>query len=808
MLSLFKKRKSIFSHILIRGAIVFIIFNLIYLGLVIPFSKNKAKTFIDNQAQTFFNSSVVAIKNDIYQDNYSKMIELLMKLVKESDLFEYVILDINTKEENQILITGESWRMLSNQKSPANSIKNNIFIENNAYTNVDVYEYLFQMSVHDLPLGEFTLGASTKSYDATLKGMYKFIIILNILQIITTIVMLVSISKKLRNQIGELQSSAEDISVGEYDRKIGSMDILEVNNLANTFNIMADSINEQTSKSEKLAKVVKNTKDGILIINDKGDIDYANKSFVELFRRLNNKGNLYNISCIKGCEGFEQVFDTILRKLNTKNIELPFNHDISTNIGDVEYFYDVQVDYFEHDNDTEQYFLVLSDITTRKRLERELNQYAFNDKLTNLPNRRAFIDKLDQCIGKYSCVNIGFTLIFIDLDDFKIINDTLGHDYGDELLKVFANILKTSVRDTDVVSRLGGDEFTIILQNGPSKKIVKKIAKTILNKIAKPVAIKDTHVKISSSIGVVNCPDEGMTSSDLMKKADQAMYQSKNSGKNKISFYDNESNLKINNLSRSEDTIISAVDSKEINLWYQPQIIITSNEIRCLEGLMRWETKIGNVLKPASFNALDVKSNLAFDIGNMAINQACQKLKELEKLGLDQNVAVNIYPKQLEDEYFVDKLINIAQINDINLTKLEMEISGKCITTDNAKIITNLIKLNEISVPIVLDGIEENFQQLLSMNKIQINAIKIKRNLIENMMIDKVAKSVTSSIIHFGLDLGIVVVAVGVERENQLEKLASMQCTVIQGSVFYDPVPTVKVNQILQDRQTSKLSVV
>ena len=459
------KERSVFKHVLVNGLLILLIFNAAYLSLLIPFAKEKAITFIDRQSEVFFNSSVIAIKEDIYLNNYSSTIELLMKFIDESKSFEYVILDINRKEKDQILITGKKWQLIDlNTQNIINNSSNGTLLLSNPYTKQEVFEYSYAMNVHGLPLGIFTVGTNTSSYHALLDGIYKFIVVLNILQILGTLLILALVTKKFRKHLLELQESAANITKGDFTKRVGLSDISEVNRLSKSFNQMAISLDEQTNKSLMLAQVVKNTHDGVIIVEKNGNVKYANQAFAEM---SGIDGKKYtNISEIEGNSLLINRLNQLLEGIYENDSDLPYAVDLEVKNTEIGEHYECYIDYFSHnDQDAKTFYVVMSDITGRKELESELNKFAYIDKLTELPNRRAFMDRLEEYIGLNKRNNLGFSLMFLDLDDFKIVNDSLGHDYGDEVLKHFANQLKFSLRSNDIICRLGGDEFTVLLPN-------------------------------------------------------------------------------------------------------------------------------------------------------------------------------------------------------------------------------------------------------------------------------------------------------------------------------------------------------
>ena len=804
------KEKSIFQHVLVNGALIFIIFNIAYLSLVVPFAKKKARSFIDSQSLVFYNSSVVAIKEDLYLDNYSKVISLLMKLIAEEKSFEYVILDLNKKDKGKILITDKKWKIIDHDVFDSGieaDDNRGMLISENPYTFKQVFEYTYPMIVHDLPLGNFKVGANTTSYHSLLNGIYNFIIILNILQIAGTLLMLVLVSKKFKKQLFELQDSAENISKGDFTQRVGLSDVSEVNRLSKTFNKMAISLNEQTNKSLMLAQVVKSTHDGVIIVAENGEVNYVNQSFSDMCG--GNDLSFKNINEVKDDNQLENKIYQLIDNIQTKNVDLPFTIDLE--IKDVEFskYYECYINYFSQtNNDGSIYYVVISDITHRKELESELNKFAYIDKLTELPNRRAFLEKLEEHIELYKINNLGFSLMFLDLDDFKIVNDSLGHDYGDEVLKNFSNILKHALRSNDIICRLGGDEFTVLLPNLTDCENITRVAQKVLSNISKPVKIKDSNIKITSSIGIVSCPSDGENSEELLKKADIAMYKSKNKGKNRIYFYESSANAMLNNGLDTETSLSAAISENEINLWYQPQILITSNQIRGLEALMRWETKDGRVLSPGSFNAIDIQSNIALEVGDMVLAKACTNIRESQALGLVKNISINIYSRQLEDKDFPYKYLKALELYGIDKNQVELEISGKCLLSENVNIIRNLDILSEFQVPIAVDDVRIGNEDFMSLNKIDIKAIKIDKSLVNNILIDKVSKSIVSSLIHFGNDLGIDVIAVGVEKEEQIEALAKLHCTIVQGNVFYQPMNLQQINDVIIRRSKPKLAIV
>ena len=459
-------------------------------------------------------------------------------------------------------------------------------------------------------------------------------------------------------------------------------------------------------------------------------------------------------------------------------------------------------------NDTEGNRNLLSGsingISTKKELENKINTLAYYDVLTELPNRTLFIKNLKSVINE--CKNNGnkAALIFIDIDNFKFINDTFGYECGDLLLKLLSQDLQLCNNDYCNTFRLNGDEFIILANKVSSKDEVTIICNKIMDICNNPFELMGEKVYISVSIGIAFLPKDSLDINDAYKYADMAMYQSKIKGKNKVTFFEKSI---LNTYSRRlviEQELKTAIENKEFFIVYQPQIDMLHNKIIGFEALLRWNSnKLGNV-SPAEFIPISEKCGIIVEIGEWVINSVCNKINELCEKGCDfECISVNISPVQLKRIDFISTLTNIMEDKKISPTMLEIEITeGTLIDLhkDNLDIFDDII---EKGIKIALDDFGTGYSSLNYLTILPISTLKIDKTFINGIDNEK-NMIVIDFILNLSKALNYKVVAEGVETEFQMNKLLRAGSNIIQGHYFSKPVPEEEIELLLLNTYNSK----
>jgi diguanylate cyclase (GGDEF)-like protein/PAS domain S-box-containing protein len=432
---------------------------------------------------------------------------------------------------------------------------------------------------------------------------------------------------------------------------------------------------------------------------------------------------------------------------------------------------------------------VARDITQKILYERQLEQFAFYDPLTQLPNRKLFEDRLGQVIQSSKDDRDSFAVLFIDLDRFKFINDSMGHQVGDELLKMVSERLKQSFRKTDTVSRLGGDEFTVLLPD-TSREAVIRFAERIYQVLALPYRLEGHSVTVTASIGIAFGQGIENSVEELIHHADTAMYHTKKSKKTPYTIYSEEMNLFTAYKLRIEQDLKFAVERNELELHYQPIVNLKTGELKAMEALVRWHhTELG-IIPPSEFIPIAEDCGEIIKIGTWVLQTACKQGKVWKDAGIPPfRLAVNISTKQLQQDHFVDTVLTILEDAHLEPKWLELEVTESILLDDVNFIKESLLKLKQAGISISIDDFGTGYTSLNYLRQYPFDKVKIDRSFIDDIGRDLNGKRIASAIISLAHNLNMDVVAEGIEHDFELKYLAGENCDEGQGYFFSRPMP-------------------
>jgi len=431
----------------------------------------------------------------------------------------------------------------------------------------------------------------------------------------------------------------------------------------------------------------------------------------------------------------------------------------------------------------------------------QVEYLAFHDGLTGLPNRSLFSKLLAQSINNAKRYNHKLAVLFLDLDRFKQINDTLGHDAGDELLKEVATRLRSCLRESDTVARLGGDEFVAILPELQDEGYSASVAKKILAVVAEPFMLAGQEYRVTVSVGISTFPHDGEDEQTLTKTADIAMYQAKQEGKNNFQFYSDK--LNANSLERLalESGLRHALDNNEFELHYQAKRDSRNGQITGMEALLRWNHKDLGTVAPMKFIPVAEESGLIISIGRWVLRTACAQNVAWQKQGLPRlSISVNMTARQFFDDNLLRDLSKILKETKMDPSLLELEITESLLMRDIEKTLHILNELKNMGVLIAIDDFGTGYSSLTTLQQFPLNTIKIDRSFIKNVAKSPGDKALTEAIIAMGRALSLTVVAQGVETKAQADFLRKKSCDEFQGFYFYKPVPAEEIPQMLRDQ--------
>ncbi|KTD82527.1 EAL domain-containing protein [Legionella waltersii] len=436
------------------------------------------------------------------------------------------------------------------------------------------------------------------------------------------------------------------------------------------------------------------------------------------------------------------------------------------------------------------YSAVLNAQKKLKIKQDELQYIASHDSLTNLFNRREFEELLDKSIANALRNSSSLALLLIDLDNFKAINDTFGHIHGDELLKQFSNRLKLLVRKGDLVSRVGGDEFTLISQSLKTASNARHLAERILNEINTPYTINGKLITVTVSIGISIFPVDGSTTEDLLRKADLAMYKSKDSGKNNYHFYTEQLGYLQHRESELESHLRIALHNDEFTLYFQPQYNLITSEVVGAEILLRWTNETLGTVSPGEFIPVAESTGLIVDLGQWVIKRSCEQIRQwIDKFNSKLTFSINISPIQLANNQFLRALEQTINDYDIPSGYIELEITENLLIGDNSEISKVLNSISDMGVRLSLDDFGIEYSSLNRLNSLPIDCLKIDKSFIADIQNDHEKVVIIDIIIKLAQELGMRIIAEGIETLQQLKYLVSKKCHYGQGFLFSKPLP-------------------
>lgn len=444
-----------------------------------------------------------------------------------------------------------------------------------------------------------------------------------------------------------------------------------------------------------------------------------------------------------------------------------------------------------------------TDITERKASEEKIKALAFYDTLTELANRRLLTEHLEHAVAMLARTGYHGALLFLDLDNFKLLNDTQGHGVGDELLIEVAHRLKANVRETDTVARLGGDEFIVLLEEldtVPDSAVVqvKAIAEKVVSALAEPYLLSSVVHHCSSSIGIVLFDDSSISADTLLAQADTAMYAAKKSGKNAYRFFDPLMQQEVEHRAKFESALRQAINNQQLRLFYQPQVD-DKEQIIGVEALIRWHHPELGLTFPDQFIPLAEETDIILIIGRWVLETACAQLKAWKNQSSARklSIAVNISAKQFYQPGFVDEVREIMAQYDIEPAQLKLELTESMVLKEMDTAVAKMLELKAIGVVLAMDDFGTGYSSLSYLKNLPFDQIKIDKSFVYGIKKNNNDAFIVHSVFTLGKLMGINVVAEGVENIEQDELLKSLGCTLFQGYLFGKPVPIEELERLL-----------
>ncbi len=588
--------------------------------------------------------------------------------------------------------------------------------------------------------------------------------------------------KRIENELLKIKKKSGEIIITSFTGNIST-----INDEIRTHCIFKDITQEKKiEKKLKLSDIVfENTTEGIIITNERSEIISVNNAFTNITGYSFNEIEYKNPKILKSGKHDKEFYINLWNELyktgswkgeiwnRKKNGEI---YPEWLNLSVVK----------DNNGKVLNYVALFSDITKIKDSNAKIDYLAHHDPLTNLPNRLLLKARLNKSIEKCNDLKQRLAVFFVDIDNFKIINDTYGHSIGDKIINLVAQRLQKNIRKNDTISRIGGDEFIIVIEDILEEKDIKKIASKIISDFNEPIKLEEYLFDTTISMGISIFPNNGLTVEDLIKQADTAMYIAKNSGRNQYQFYKEEMTSEIFEKIVMKQEISDAIKNNEFEVYYQPQIDIKSNKIIGAEALLRWNHKTLGLISPNDFIPHAEETKLIIPLGDFVLKTACLFIKSLHDKNLLKNgkIAVNISAVQLKHSDIFKNVLNNLKDTNLEPEFLELELTETFIMENIKESILILKNLKEIGVQLSIDDFGTGYSSLSYLKQFPIDKLKIDKSFITEIPNSQKDIAIAKTIIALAKGLGIKVIAEGVEKENQKDFLTLENCDQIQGWVY------------------------
>lgn len=757
----------------------------------------------------FFNfSSAEKLSHSLIDEKIETGSELFSQLVKTP----MATFDLATLDNQAESFTGHKNVVAVQIYSPQNKIlsyansdsKLNINDFNETSHEITKGERIFIVRIVPIKVDDTLLGSAKILFEVT--DVHKEIeknkhvtFFLILLEISISLFIAYIVGYKLTKSLNKLTSYAASIAQEEAKQNIDISKGDEITVLSHTLHVMEERIEERNAELQLAASVFTHAREGIVITDANNNIVNVNQTFTRLTgykaEEIIGRNPRFLKSNKQDPAFYAQMWNSLLangywygevwnrRKNGEEYAEML---TISTILDD--------------EGKVKNFVALFSDITLAKRHEGELEHIAHYDALTNLPNRILLSDRLSLALVQSQRRNKLLAVVFIDLDGFKVVNDTHGHKIGDILLIKLAERMQNALREGDTLARLGGDEFVAILVDLETPKDCEPVLKRLLASVSEPVEIEKITLHVSASVGVSIAPQDANEGDQLIRQADQAMYQAKQSGKNRFHLFDAQKDSAIVALNENLLRIKKALDNHEFVLYYQPKVNLQTNEIIGAEALIRWIDPQRGIIPPLKFLPIVENDPMSIDIGEWVIDTALSQIAIWKEAGVTMAVSVNIGALQLQQKNFVTRLKELLNAHpEVESHLLELEILETSIVSDLAKVTKVIDQCIELGVFCALDDFGTGYSSLTHIRHLHVNMIKIDQTFVRDMLVDCDDLAIVEGVIGLAKAFKRDVIAEGVESRELGETLLELGCTLAQGYGIARPMPASEMLQWIQN---------
>lgn len=592
-----------------------------------------------------------------------------------------------------------------------------------------------------------------------------------------------------------------EINILERSLFITSNELNERNDLLkNQLNELSDTQQQLEHSISVLNATFDAIGEQVTVLDLKGNVVSANIMAREFFERFNL--NAYNY--------FSQI-DTIIKKGNkSADIIAQLKADSKQALsGEFESIDDKHYSYrslpqLKNGQLIGRVFCI-RDISVEKEHEEIIHFQAYHDALTGLANRQLFMDRLEHSLTLAIRDDSMTAVLFLDLDNFKRVNDTEGHKGGDELLIKMVERINHRLREQDTLARIGGDEFVILVELVKSKNNIENLCEALLETISKEFIINGRPQYVSSSIGIALYPQDGITPDSLLSNADMAMYDAKNNGKNAYRFYHRKLEAHAREQMDIERELRKAINNQELEIYLQPKIGLDCNQILGAEVLMRWFTASGESIPPDLFIPIAESTGLIKKIGEFAISSAISLLEQWQQEGIPPlKLAVNLSIIEFQDEHFIDYIIESISNSSISGDQLIIELTESIFMENKEKMSKTMHKLKHYGVAFALDDFGKGYSSFSYLQLLPIDYLKIDKSFLQNVITDEQSAAIAKCIIDIGHNLDLAIIAEGIEDQETLDYVSKTHCEMAQGFFMYRPMPSDSFTKLIRRNSHAK----
>jgi diguanylate cyclase (GGDEF)-like protein len=592
-----------------------------------------------------------------------------------------------------------------------------------------------------------------------------------------------------------------EINILERSLFITSNELNERNDLLkNQLNELSDTQQQLEHSISVLNATFDAIGEQVTVLDLKGNVVSANIMAREFFERFNL--NAYNY--------FSQI-DTIIKKGNkSADIIAQLKADSKQALsGEFESIDDKHYSYrslpqLKNGQLIGRVFCI-RDISVEKEHEEIIHFQAYHDALTGLANRQLFMDRLEHSLTLARRDDSMTAVLFLDLDNFKRVNDTEGHKGGDELLIKMVERINHRLREQDTLARIGGDEFVILVELVKSKNNIENLCEALLETISKEFIINSRPQYVSSSIGIALYPQDGITPDSLLSNADMAMYDAKNNGKNAYRFYHRKLEAHAREQMDIERELRKAINNQELEIYLQPKIGLDCNQILGAEVLMRWFTASGESIPPDLFIPIAESTGLIKKIGEFAISSAISLLEQWQLEGIAPlKLAVNLSIIEFQDEHFIDYIIESISNSSISGDQLIIELTESIFMENKEKMSKTMHKLKHYGVAFALDDFGKGYSSFSYLQLLPIDYLKIDKSFLQNVITDEQSAAIAKCIIDIGHNLDLAIIAEGIEDQETLDYVSKTHCEMAQGFFMYRPMPSDSFTKLIRKNSHAK----